>query len=77
MNWAAWGPTIVAVVTMIFTAGALVGRIRDQETTLVDHHDRLDGHDTKLESHAIAIAKMESWKEGYNAGAKRSHEGVR
>jgi hypothetical protein len=64
MDWAAWGPTIVAVVTAIFIAGQVTGRIKEQEKTL-------DGHDLKLESHGHSITRMESWTEGYNAGSGR------
>lgn len=71
MDWAAWGPTIVALFTAIFIAGQVTGRIKDQEKTLAEHHGRLDGHDNKLESHAISITRMEAWKEGYNAGSTR------
>lgn len=72
IDWAAWAPTGVAVVAVAFNHGQLVGRIKNQETALAEHHVRLDLHDTKLESHAIAIAKLESWKEGYNAGVARA-----
>jgi hypothetical protein len=70
MTWAAWGPTIVAIVTAIFIAGQITGRIKNQETTLVEHHDRLDGHDKKLEDHGLAIMEAKAWREGYNAGSK-------
>lgn len=83
----AWVPAIITVVGWIFTLGLTVGRINSQEKTLVEHDDRLNGQDvklenhaaataTKLENHAIAIAKLEAWKEGYNAGVKK-HDGAR
>ncbi|MGH2505893.1 MAG: hypothetical protein ACRDHZ_00500 [Ktedonobacteraceae bacterium] len=72
MDWAAWGPTIVAVITAIFIAGQISGRIKDQEVTIKDHHDRLDGHDDKLETHAIQLTRIEAWKDGYNAGSRKS-----
>lgn len=72
MNWAAWGPTIVAVVTAIFIAGQITGRIKDQEKTITDHHMRLGGHDTKLEDHGTRLAKAEAWREGYNAGRSKT-----
>jgi hypothetical protein len=73
MNWPAWGPTIVAVVTAIFMLGQITGRIRDQETTLVNHNGRLDDHDEKLTDQAVAIAKLEAWREGYNAATRKPH----
>lgn len=75
MNWmilAAWGPVFVAIVTAVFISGQVTGRIKDQEKTLVAHNDRLDGHDTQLQDHAIAIAKAESWREGFNAGKSQA-----
>lgn len=71
MTLAAWGPTIVAIVTAIFIAGQITGRIKDQEKTLLDHHDRLEGHDIKLEAHGLAIMEAKAWREGYNAGSKK------
>jgi hypothetical protein len=71
MDWAAWGPTIVAIVTAIFIAGQVTGRIKDQEKTLAHHDNRLDGHDLKLDAHSQSITRMESWTEGYNAGSSR------
>lgn len=67
---ARWAPTIVAAITMIFTAGLLVGRIRNQELTLKDHHDRLNTIDTRLEGHSDRLARSEAWREGYNAATK-------
>ena len=71
MDWAAWGPTLVAIVTAIFIAGQVTGRIRSQEKTLAHHDNRLDGHDQKLESHGQSITRMEAWTDGYNAGRSK------
>lgn len=72
MNWAAWGPTIVATVTMIFTAGMLVARVANQDKRLDDHGQQLDTHEGRLNEHAVAIAKAEAWREGYNAARDSS-----
>lgn len=71
MNWAAWGPTVIAVVTAIYTAGAVVGRIKGQERTIARHDNHLKQHDDVLSTHAVQIAKAESWREGYAAGKIR------
>jgi hypothetical protein len=55
---------------MIFTAGLLVGRIRDQEKTIKDHHDRLNGIDLRIDNHSDRLARSEAWREGYNAATK-------
>lgn len=67
MNWAAWGPTIIAVISAIFIAGQVSGRIKGQEKTLVLHNTRLNGHDEDIKALAIKAAKSEGWMEGYRA----------
>lgn len=68
---AAWAPTIVSTVVAIFTAGLLVGRIRNQERALGEHYDRLNGHDADLKNHADRLARTEAWREGYSAAVGR------
>ena len=65
--WAAWAPTIVAVLTAIFVSGQIAGRIKHQEEALKEHHARLDEHGETLVVHAVAIAENKAWREGYNA----------
>jgi hypothetical protein len=74
-TWAAWGPTLVAIVTAIFTAGLLTGRIRNQETTLVEHRKWLLRHDENFVEQGERLARAEAWSEGYAAAKKdgRSH----
>lgn len=63
-----WAPAAIAVVTAIYTGGALVGRIKNQEITLKEHHDRLDNHDDRLSSLDVKAAESKAWREGYNVG---------
>ena len=79
---AAWAPTIITVLTVIFGAGKIYGRIGGQEITLKRHDDQFKQHDTKIEEHGdrldghdIELAKAAAWREGYNFG-KKDH-GVR
>ena len=74
MNLAAWGPTIVAVITMIFTAGLLVGSIRSESKRNDKQDDRLDGHDSTISAQGVAIARLEAWRDGYNAAVSRHPE---
>ena len=67
MNWEGWGPTLVAIVTAIYMAGQITGRIKSQENTLKHHDERLNSHDAKLENQAERIARAESWSDGYKA----------
>lgn len=68
MNWAAWGPTIVSLVTAIFVIGKTMGRIEDQEKTLVLHHERIGVVENKTASHDIAIAEQKGFRDGFKAG---------
>jgi hypothetical protein len=67
LEWAAWGPTIVSIVTCIFFAGVLWSNQNDHAKRL-DNHDELhketQDHDSKQD---IALAKLEAWKDGYGA----------
>jgi hypothetical protein len=73
MNWAAWGPTLVAIVTAIFSAGLTVGRLRGQEKTQREHRSWLLAHDDVLKDHGTRLAKSEGWREGF-AAARREEE---
>ena len=63
-----WAPTAVVIAGALFNHGQLVGRIRNQEITLKDHDERLDGHDSSINSLGNRMTAQEAWKEGYNAG---------
>jgi hypothetical protein len=67
MNWAAWGPTIVSVVAMIFTAGLMLGKLRGHDSTLGEHRTWLLGHDADLRDHGERLARSEAWRDGYAA----------
>lgn len=67
-TWAAWAPAIITLISVVFLAGQITGRIKDQEDTLKNHNDRLNDHDGRLGDLDVAVAKAESWREGYNAG---------
>lgn len=74
---AAWAPTAVAVITAIFIAGQITGRIKNQEQTLKDHHERFDDHEAKFDSLGNRVDSLgnrmtaaEAWREGYNAASK-------
>jgi hypothetical protein len=64
MDWGSWGPTIIAVVTAVFIAGAYADTIRG-------HSKRLDAHDTKLDDLGTRVTAAEAWREGYNAGRSK------
>jgi hypothetical protein len=66
--WAAWTPAIITVVGWIFTLGMTMGRIKDQEVTLKDHHDILKDHGTQLNALGNRMTASEAWRQGYDAG---------
>lgn len=67
MDWAAWVPAIITILGWIFTAGMVIGRIKDQEITIKEHHDQLKDHGTKIESLGNRVTASEAWRDGYNA----------
>lgn len=71
MDWAAWTPAIITLVGWIFTAGMVLGRIKNQEITLKDHDDQLKDYGTKLENLGNRMTASEAWREGYNAGSAK------
>ena len=73
-QWSAWGPTVVTVLTVIFGAGRIYGRIGDQEITIKRHDDLIVEHTGRLDGHDIELAKSAAWREGYNF-AKKDHAG--
>ena len=78
VNWAAWGPTIVSVLTMIFVAGKTYGRINGQELTLKRHDNWLIEHDGKISTLQDQAIYAKAWREGFDTGkaaAKPSHTG--
>ena len=71
MNWQAWAPAIITLIAWVFTAGMTLGRIKDQEITLKDHHDQLKEHGSELNSLGNRMTASEAWRDGYNAGKSK------
>ena len=67
MNFAAWGPTVVAVITCIFFAGVLRGQQSDTAKRVDAHDDQLEDHTRDLTDHAVKLGKLEAWRDGYGA----------
>lgn len=67
INWAAWSPTIVTVVTCIFLAGVMWNTQREHTKRLCDHddlHEEAREHNTAQD---IALARLEEWRDGFMA----------
>lgn len=69
-QWAAWAPAIITLLTVIFGAGRIYGRIGGQERTLKRHDDDIENHARRLDGHDIELAVSRGWRDGYNAGKK-------
>lgn len=71
---AAWGPTLVTVIGWIFFGGVMWQKQHDSER----RHDEADGRITKIDERQtvqeVAIAKLNSWKDGY-AAARSIYDG--
>lgn len=68
MNWAAWAPAIVAVISALIVIGRTVGRIDDQEKTLEQHHNRIGIVENTTMQHSLQIAESKGWRDGFKAG---------
>jgi hypothetical protein len=68
-----WAPAIITLITVIFGAGNIYGRIGDQEKTLKRHDDTLIDHRDQLDRHELELAEGRGWKRGYDAG-KKDHD---
>ena len=66
--WFIWAPTVITLISVVYAAGAIVGRIKDQEVTVAAHNEWLKSHDVRLGSHDVAIAEGKAWRAGYDAG---------
>jgi ABC-type Fe3+-citrate transport system substrate-binding protein len=78
MNWASWGPTIVSIVTAIFIAGMMYGKQKDHTERLAAHDakfdevtDEFDKVKTRIGLGEVELAKLQSWRDGYNAATSR------
>ena len=67
MDWAAWGPTIVSLITCIFFAGVLWANQRSQADHLGEHDKQLEDHTKSLTEHAVDIAGLKRFNEGFAA----------
>ena len=73
-DWAAWGPTIVTALTCIFFAGVIWNKVANVEKRIDRHDDSFEDHKTEMDLikgtaalQAIAIGRLESWRDGWNA----------
>lgn len=67
MDWAAWGPTVVSIITCIFFAGVLYSNQNNHDKRLKNHEHQIEDDRKTLGAHAIKIAMLESWRDGYAA----------
>lgn len=83
INWAAWGPTIVSIITAIFIAGMMYGKLKEHDKHLEQHddqfetmNDRFDGEIEALKIRLglgeVELAKLQAWRDGYNAAVGRA-----
>jgi hypothetical protein len=76
VNWSALGVLVglatmlITIMGFVFMSGRMTERLNEHATRLDTHDDVLNAHAAKLNEHALAIVKMDSWKDGFNAGAR-------
>jgi hypothetical protein len=76
MDWAAWGPTIVSIITCIFFAGVLYSNQNNHAVHLTEHDKQLEEHTRDIISHSVAITALKAFQEGY-AAAKATYDRAR
>lgn len=64
-DWAAWGPTIVAVVVAIFTYGRITQTQDDHGKRLDDHAGKLSEHGQHLNRVDLALVRLEEYNRGF------------
>jgi hypothetical protein len=72
MIWESWGPTLVSVITAIFMAGMMYGKIKDHGEHLARHDTEIEDVKTRLGAGEIEVAKLQSWRDGYNAASAKN-----
>jgi hypothetical protein len=81
MDWAAWGPTIVSIITAVFIAGMMYGKQKDHTKLLDEHTEKFELVDnefdkvkTRIGLGEIELAKLQAWRDGYNAATSKHGE---
>lgn len=75
MNWqmVAAIASILGVLTTItgvaFVSGRLTQQISDNRKLLDEHDQTLTSHAERISDHDIELAKLNEWRNGYNAAA--------
>jgi hypothetical protein len=67
MIWEAWGPTLVSIITAFFMAGMMYGKVKDHDRYLARHDTEIEDVKIRLGASEIEVAKLQSWRDGYNA----------
>lgn len=73
MDWSAWGPTIVSIITCIFFAGVLYSNQASHERRLDEHNVQIEDHTKELRVQAIEIGMIKAFQDGYTT-AKALYE---
>lgn len=71
MNWEAWGPTIISFITAVFMAGMLYGKLNEHGEKIDDLGTEVESIKTRIGLGEIELAKLQSWRDGYNAATNR------
>jgi hypothetical protein len=66
MDWAAWGPTIVSIITCIFFAVVLYSTQSNHSIHLREHDVQLGEHTRDITIHSVELAKVKAFQEGYS-----------
>jgi hypothetical protein len=80
--WAAVFAGLTFVLTLfgvVFLGGKLTQKVDENTDGLrdlrADHSERLNGVETRVNSHEVSIGRLHEWKDGFNAGARKIGNG--
>lgn len=74
MEWTAWLPTLISVATGVFIAGGLYNTQKTHGEKLKQHDQKFVDLEAKNNAQDIALVKLESWRDGYNAASAKLNE---
>jgi len=60
---------VTTVCSVAFISGRLTQQISDSRKELGEHGELLNSHARILNEHEVELAKLNEWKNGYNAAA--------
>jgi hypothetical protein len=66
--------SVLTLLVVLVGGGVMWGSLTEKVSSLTKRAETCEawhqGHDVRLNSHDVALAKLQEWKDGYNAAAR-------